>query len=223
MFPKEKALSEVSSFSRCTGNHPPGVFSLSKSGCFQGLVLPAMITDALKTCLLKSGGPMPYHLIENQLPSELDPPLVTVALPFDLPDVRKEKRLMRRREKLPDFLWLLVAAAAKLLPMLEMSSWDWLRQDSFSRCLLRNSSFDPLCRKPTAGSRQNIVEQSSSSPKTRPYQMRHPACSFLNWFIVTWHSFLSKLNSLKTTLALCVLFCSLAPRGQCKNFQSFGL
>lgn len=65
---------------------------------------------------------MPYHLIENQLPSELDPPLVTVALPFDLPDVRKEKRLMRRREKLPDFLWLLVAAAAKLLPMLEMSS-----------------------------------------------------------------------------------------------------
>lgn len=91
-----------------------------------------------------------------QFPSELAPPLVAVALPFDLPDVRKEKRLMRRREKLPDFLRLLVAAAAKLLPMLEMSSWDWLRQDS-SLCLLRNSSFDPLCRKPTTGSTQTVI------------------------------------------------------------------
>lgn len=194
MSPKEKALSEVSSFSRCAGNHPPGVVSLLKTGCFQGLVLPTMITDALKTCLLKSGGLMPYHFSENQLPSELAPPLVTVALPFDLPDVRKEKRLMRRREKLPDFLWLLVAAAVKLLPMLEMSSWDWLRQDSFSRCLLRNSSFDPLCRKPTAGSRQNIAEQSGKSSKTLPYQMRHPASSFLNSFIITWDIFVSKLN-----------------------------
>lgn len=96
---------------------------------------------------------MSYHNNDNQLSSELAPPLVAVALPFDLPDERKEKRLMRRREKLPDFLRLLVAAAAKLLPMLEMSSWDWLRQDSFSRCLLRNNSFDPLCRKPTRGSR----------------------------------------------------------------------
>lgn len=91
----------------------------------------------------------------NQLSSELAPPLVAGALPFDLPEERKEKRLMRRREKLPDFLRLLVATAAKLLPMLETSSWDWLRQDSFSRCLLRNSSFDPLCRKLTRGSRQN--------------------------------------------------------------------
>jgi len=79
---------------------------------------------------------------DNQLSGELAPPLV--ALPFDLPDERKEKRLMRRREKLPDFLRLMLVAAEKLLPMLEMSSWDWLRQDSFSRCLLRNNSFVPL-------------------------------------------------------------------------------
>ncbi len=59
-----------------------------------------------------------------QLSRELAPPLVAVALPLDLPDERKEKRLMRRREKLPDFLRLLTAAAAKLLPMLETSSWD---------------------------------------------------------------------------------------------------
>lgn len=118
----------------------------------------------LKTIPLKSGRPTSYPNSDNQLPSELAPPLVAVALPFDLPDVRKEKRLMRRREKLPDFLRLLVAAAAKLLPMLEMSSWDWLRQDSFSRCLLRNSSFDPLCRKPTAGSRQNMSTHSSGDP-----------------------------------------------------------
>lgn len=90
--------------------------------------------------------------VDDQLSSELAPPLV--ALPFDLPDERKEKRFIRRREKLPDFLRLIVAAAAKLLPMLEMSSWDWLRLDSFSRCLLRNNSFVPLWRKPTKGSRQ---------------------------------------------------------------------
>lgn len=93
---------------------------------------------------------------DNQFPSELAPPLVAAPLPFDLPDVRKEKRLMSRREKLPDFLRLPVPAAAKLLPMLEMSSWDWLRQDSFSRCLLRKRSFEPLCRNPTAGGRQNV-------------------------------------------------------------------
>lgn len=86
----------------------------------------------------------------RQLPGVPAPPLVAVALSFDLPDVRNEKRLMSRREKLLDFLRLVVAVAAKLLPMLEMSSWDWLRQDSFSRYLRRNSSFDPLCRNPTA-------------------------------------------------------------------------
>lgn len=59
-----------------------------------------------------------------QLSSELAPPLEDEPLPFDLLDVRKEKRLMRRREKLPDFLWLLAAEGTKLLPMLERSSWD---------------------------------------------------------------------------------------------------
>lgn len=107
---------------------------------------------------------MSYPNNDNHLSSELAPPLVAVALLFDLPDERKEKRLMRRREKLPDFLRLLVAAAAKLLPMLEMSSWDWLRQESFSRCLLRNNSFDPLCRKPTRGSRQNTSLYLSDNP-----------------------------------------------------------
>lgn len=60
----------------------------------------------------------------NQLSRESAPPLVAVALHFVLPEERKENRLMRRREKLPDFLRLLVAAMAELLPMLAMSSWD---------------------------------------------------------------------------------------------------
>lgn len=59
-----------------------------------------------------------------QLSSELAPPLEEEALLLDLLDVRKEKRLMRRREKLPDFLWLLAAEGTKLFPMLERSSWD---------------------------------------------------------------------------------------------------
>lgn len=86
----------------------------------------------------------------HQLLGAPAPPLVAEALIFDLPDVRNENRLMSRREKLLDFLRLLLAVAAKLLPMLEMSSWDWLRHDSFSRYLRRNSSFDPLWRNPTA-------------------------------------------------------------------------
>ena len=89
----------------------------------------------------------------NQLSSVLSPPLVVVALPFDLPDERKENRLMRRREKLPDFLRLLVAVGTQLLLRLEMSSWDTLTQGSFSRCRRRNNSFVPLCRKPTGGRR----------------------------------------------------------------------
>lgn len=59
-----------------------------------------------------------------QLSSEPAPPLEEEALLFDLLDVRKEKRLMRRREKLPDFLWLLAAEGTKLFPMLGRSSWD---------------------------------------------------------------------------------------------------
>lgn len=117
------------------GETPPRRVSLSKTGPLQSAVL-SLITKYL-------------FCDDYQFPIELAPPLV--ALPFDLPDVRKEKRLMRRREKLPDFLRLLLGAAAKLLPMLEMSSWDWLRLESFSRYLLRKSNFDPLCRKPTAG------------------------------------------------------------------------
>lgn len=49
--------------------------------------------------------------LSYQLSKELAPPLEEEALLFDLLDVRKEKRLMRRREKLPDFLWLEDAAA----------------------------------------------------------------------------------------------------------------
>ena len=85
----------------------------------------------------------------NHLSSVLSPPLVVVAFPFDLPDERKENRLMRRREKLPDFLRLLVAVGTQLLLRLEMSSWDTLTQGSFSRCLRRNHIFVPLRRKPT--------------------------------------------------------------------------
>lgn len=99
-----------------------------------------------------------------QLSRELAPPLVDEALLFDLLDVRKEKRLMRRREKLPDFLWLLAAEGTKLLPMLERSSWDWLKQDSFSRCFLRNSSLVPLCRNPTLWSLRLRVSRAPVEP-----------------------------------------------------------
>lgn len=99
-----------------------------------------------------------------QLSSELAPPLEEEALLFDLLDVRKEKRLMRRREKLPDFLWLLAAEVTKLFPMLERSSWDWLKQDSFSRCFLRNSSLVPLCRNPTLWSLRLRVSRAPVEP-----------------------------------------------------------
>lgn len=108
-------------------------FSLSQTGCRASLSTAPLL-------------PCGWH----QLPGAPAPPLVAVALIFDLSDLRNEKRLMSRREKLLDFLRLLVAVAAKLLPILEMSSWDWLRHDSFSRYLRRNSSLDPLCRNPTA-------------------------------------------------------------------------
>lgn len=97
-----------------------------------------------------------------QFPSGLEPPLVAVAFTFDLPEERNEKCLMRRREKLPDVLRLPAEAAAKLLPMLETSSWDWLRQASFSLRLRRKRSFDPLWRNPTAGRRQNVSAWDSS-------------------------------------------------------------
>lgn len=84
-----------------------------------------------------------------QLSAVLGPPLVALALSFDF-DL-KEKRLMSRREKLPDFLRTMVPEAeeAETLARLERSSWDWLKVGSFFRCLVRNSSLVPLRRKPT--------------------------------------------------------------------------
>lgn len=70
-------------------------------------------------------------------------------MPFDL-DERKEKRLMRRREKLPDFFRTLAELEdVESLPRLETSSWDWLKVGSFCRFLRRNKSLVPLRRKPT--------------------------------------------------------------------------
>lgn len=65
-----------------------------------------------------------------------------LALGLDL----KEKRLIRRREKLPAFFRTLGVAAA-----LERSSCDWLRPASLCRGLRRKSSFVPLRRKLTVG------------------------------------------------------------------------
>lgn len=55
----------------------------------------------------------------------LAPPLAVADLPFVL-DERNEKRLMRRREKLPDFLRLVEEqdAVGESLPRLDTSSWD---------------------------------------------------------------------------------------------------
>lgn len=58
----------------------------------------------------------------------------------------KEKRLIRRREKLPAFFRTLGVAAA-----LERSSCDWLRPASLCRGLRRKRSFVPLRRKLTVG------------------------------------------------------------------------
>lgn len=65
-----------------------------------------------------------------------------LALGLDL----KEKRLMRRREKLPAFFRTLGAAV-----VLERSSCDWLRPASFCRGFRRKMSFVPLRRKLTVG------------------------------------------------------------------------
>lgn len=65
-----------------------------------------------------------------------------LALGLDL----KEKRLIRRREKLPAFLRTLGVAV-----VFERSSWDWLRPASFCRGFRRKISFVPLRRKLTVG------------------------------------------------------------------------
>lgn len=69
--------------------------------------------------------------------------VLPLALGFDL-DL-KEKRLMRRREKLPAFF-----LAAELVLALERSSCDWLRPASFCLFFLRKMSLVPLRRKLTA-------------------------------------------------------------------------
>lgn len=68
-------------------------------------------------------------------------------LPLDLLFARplKEKRLMRRREKLPDFF-----LGAEAVLALGKSSCDWLRPASFCLFFLRKISLVPLRRKPTA-------------------------------------------------------------------------
>lgn len=63
-----------------------------------------------------------------------------LALGLDL----KEKRLIRRREKLPAFFRTLGVAV-----VLERSSCDWLRPASFCRGLRRKISLVPLRRKLT--------------------------------------------------------------------------
>lgn len=65
-----------------------------------------------------------------------------LALGLDL----KEKRLIRRREKLPAFFRTL-----GVVDVLERSSCDWLRPASFCRCLRRKMSLVPLRRKLTVG------------------------------------------------------------------------
>lgn len=65
-----------------------------------------------------------------------------LALGLDL----KEKRLIRRREKLPAFFRTLDVAV-----VLERSSCDWLRPASFCRGLRRKMSLVPLRRKLTVG------------------------------------------------------------------------
>lgn len=129
--------------SKHTGCNPPGVYS----ACFKSLLLQVnVLFTVITTKAAEARIQNP-----NQFPSGLEPPFVALAFTFDLPDERNEKCLMRRREKLPDVLRPPAEAAAKLLPMLEMSSCDWLRQASFCLRLLRKRSFDPLWRNPTKG------------------------------------------------------------------------
>lgn len=90
------------------------------------------VPRGLRPLRAQGGGPQSW---------ELGLPL---ALGLDL----KEKRLIRRREKLPAFLRTLGEAMVS-----ERSSCDWLRPASFWRGLRRKMSFVPLRRKLTAGER----------------------------------------------------------------------
>lgn len=78
--------------------------------------------------------------------SEEGPQSWGLGLPLALGLDLKEKRLIRRREKLPAFFRTLGVAVA-----LERSSCDWLRPASFCRGLRRKMSLVPLRRKLTAG------------------------------------------------------------------------
>lgn len=78
-----------------------------------------------------------------------------LALGLDL----KEKRLMRRREKLPAFFRTLGAAV-----VLERSSCDWLRPASFCRGFRRKMSFVPLRRKLTLWSLRLRVSRAPVDP-----------------------------------------------------------
>lgn len=81
--------------------------------------------------------------------SELPP--LACALGLDL----KEKRLSRRREKLPDFF-----RGVGLAPALGKSSWDWLSPASFCLFFLRKMSLVPLRRKFTArGDHKNLQQR----------------------------------------------------------------
>lgn len=83
---------------------------------------------------------------------QFSPPVVlSLALGLDL-DL-KEKRLMRRREKLPAF-FLVVELAVTL----DKSSCDWLRPASFCLLLLRKMSLVPLRRKLTAETERKEME-----------------------------------------------------------------
>lgn len=73
-----------------------------------------------------------------------------LALGLDL----KEKRLIRRREKLPAFFRTLGVAI-----VLERSSCDWLRPASFCRGLRRKMSLVPLRRKLTVGEERRLRQR----------------------------------------------------------------
>lgn len=79
-----------------------------------------------------------------------------LALGLDL----KEKRLIRRREKLPAFFRTLGVAA-----VLERSSCDWLRPASFCRGLRRKMSLVPLRRKLTVGEEGRLKQRKGHDGK----------------------------------------------------------